>query len=30
VKEKFELKKGATQAKVKQEHLEAMKELLTV
>ena len=30
VKEKFELKKGATQAKVKQEHLEAIKELLTV
>ena len=30
VKEKFELKKGATQAKVKQEHLEVMKELLTV
>ena len=30
VKEKFELKKGATQAKVKNEHLEAIKELLTV
>ena len=30
VKEKFELKKGATQAKVKQEHLEVIKELLTV
>ena len=30
VKEKFELKKGSTQTKVKQEHLEAIKELLTV
>lgn len=30
VKEKFELKKGATQTKVKKEHLEAIKELLTV